>query len=151
MTMMFEVEDLAVASPATVSRCGMVYMEPLALGIEPIYRSWLNALPQNLKNNVNFVPILEGLIEFYFVKIIAFMRRNMKEIVTSIDNNLVASCLRIMDSFMLPWKDTEIKKVSAEEIENLISMLEPLFVFSLIWSFGCTTDYEVILKFLTFI
>lgn len=49
MTMMFEVQDLAVASPATVSRCGMVYLEPSILGLLPFIECWLNNIPEALK------------------------------------------------------------------------------------------------------
>ena len=46
MTMMFEVADLSVASPATVSRCGMVYLEPSILGLKPFVECWIRRLPE---------------------------------------------------------------------------------------------------------
>uniref|UniRef100_A0A8D3C1H3 Dynein, axonemal, heavy chain 1 n=1 Tax=Scophthalmus maximus TaxID=52904 RepID=A0A8D3C1H3_SCOMX len=57
MTMMFEVQDLAVASPATVSRCGMVYLEPSILGLVSFTECWLKQVPEALK------PYTEQLID----------------------------------------------------------------------------------------
>lgn len=48
MTMMFEVEDLSQASPATVSRCGMVFMEPKQLGHTVLITSYCNNLEKHL-------------------------------------------------------------------------------------------------------
>ena len=41
LRMLFEVNDLSVASPATVSRCGMVYMTTDDLGWQVYVKSWI--------------------------------------------------------------------------------------------------------------
>lgn len=38
--MTFEVENLDNASPATVSRCGIIYVSPPDLGWEPLFDTW---------------------------------------------------------------------------------------------------------------
>lgn len=69
MTMMFEVQDLAVASPATVSRCGMVYLEPSILGLNPFVECWLNGIPASIQ------PHKERLTELFdlFLKVRMFL------------------------------------------------------------------------------
>lgn len=37
--------------PATVSRCGMIFMEPSQLGWEPLVISWINTLPKPLQGS----------------------------------------------------------------------------------------------------
>uniref|UniRef100_A0A674K3D0 Dynein heavy chain hydrolytic ATP-binding dynein motor region domain-containing protein n=1 Tax=Terrapene triunguis TaxID=2587831 RepID=A0A674K3D0_9SAUR len=48
VSLLFEVENLAVASPATVSRCGMVYTDYSDLGWKPYVHSWIEKRPKVL-------------------------------------------------------------------------------------------------------
>ena len=84
MTMMFEVEDLAVASPATVSRCGMIYMEPAALGIRALCVSWLQTLPQSF---ADFAGTLQEMFDLYVPHAVTFVRKQLTETAATVNSN----------------------------------------------------------------
>jgi dynein heavy chain len=151
MTMIFEVEDLAVASPATVSRCGMVYMEPTALGIQPLTRSWIDKL------HPIFAPVRKPLTYYFDTLLepcIAFVRKQCAEPVPSVDNNLARSCQQLLEAMMAPYIPIDgvpEKEGAAEALANFNAHIEPLFLLSLIWSVGATTDKSGRTRFSTFL
>jgi dynein heavy chain len=55
--------------------------------------------------------------------------------------------MRILDCFFANYIESEIKKITKEEINNLESMINQLFIFSIIWSIGTTCNLDGRIKF----
>lgn len=68
VSLLFEVENLAVASPATVSRCGMVYTDYSDLGWKPYVLSWIEKRPKVTMDRVGLTmrtnPVVLNLSNF---------------------------------------------------------------------------------------
>uniref|UniRef100_A0A8C4HI64 Dynein, axonemal, heavy chain 1 n=1 Tax=Dicentrarchus labrax TaxID=13489 RepID=A0A8C4HI64_DICLA len=120
MTMMFEVQDLAVASPATVSRCGMVYLEPSILGLVPFTECWLRRVPEAIKPHTE-------LLDSLFAR---FLQVREEDITERDQQGL----LRLL-FFIIVDYDKQFTK-----LDRLKELIEPWFFFSLVWSVGGTGD-----------
>ena len=78
MRMMFEPADLDEASPATVSRVGVVFMEPARLGWQPILQSWLGTLPESTLKTEQIKESIEQIMNWLLMPSLFFVTEYCK-------------------------------------------------------------------------
>ena len=55
--------------------------------------------------------------------------------------------MRILDCFFSNYVESEIKRITKDDIANLETMISQLWVYSVIWSIGTTTTLDGRMKF----
>nr|XP_034835442.1 dynein heavy chain 10, axonemal [Maniola hyperantus] len=130
--LLFEVGDLNYASPATVSRAGMVFVDPKNLGYQPYWDRWIRG-----RNNEEEREQLAGLFDHYVPGAINYIvfgmfglqqQTPLKTIVPQTPLNLVVQ-LCYMISGLLPNRED-----SNETIDR--SVVECVFMVSMYNSLG---------------
>ncbi|CAK9804315.1 Dynein axonemal heavy chain 7 [Anthophora plagiata] len=135
--LVFETMDLEQASPATVSRCGMIYMEPDALGWDPLLKSWLADAPPVMDEWLrNF--IYQSLFRRFCVPILYWLRHDayVEKICPMPDSNIMRGLTHLLDCFIDEYRDEKVAK-EIDELD-LRAQIEGSFFFSCIWALGGT-------------
>ena len=138
MNMIYEPMDLAVASPATVSRCGMVYMEPHQMGWRPLFNSWKNKLPATFHEE--HLKVINELGDVIIQPCLDYIRSDCVETTPTQDQNIVQSLLRIWRALMSVFdNETYMNSIDKKAVHTII---ESCFVFAAVWSLCITINTE---------
>ncbi|KAK3576323.1 hypothetical protein CHS0354_039732 [Potamilus streckersoni] len=98
MRLIFEVDNLSQASPATISRCAMVYMDPVDLGWRPAVKTWIQKLPRDMPDSGK--RHLQALFDYSIDKGLKFIERHIAfEMLAAPERTLIACLCHIMSAF----------------------------------------------------
>lgn len=102
MTMMFEVQDLAYASPATVSRCGMVFLQTKQLGWLALVKTFVANLPEKL---AKYNELILNKSKYLINGVLAWTRKFAKFLVHQSEMTFVSSYLKILYTYISPYNE----------------------------------------------
>ena len=130
MRMLFEIRDLNFATPATVSRAGILYISSeKGSQWRSLIASWVQKLPEVFTEQTR--EALGVLFERYCAPTLKYLNKSVKAVVPLAEINLVQTLLSMLRCLL---RDPD--KFSRETIAECEKALEPAFVFASIWSFG---------------
>ncbi|KAJ7313214.1 hypothetical protein JRQ81_004493, partial [Phrynocephalus forsythii] len=131
VSLLFEVENLAVASPATVSRCGMVYTDYSDLGWRPYVLSWIEKRPKA------DTETLQRMFDKFTNKILTFKKDNCQELVPISEYSGIVALCKLFSSLA-----SSEEALNPADSENYTAVVEMYFIFSMIWSLCAAVDEE---------
>ena len=173
--LLFEVETLTNASPATVSRAGIIYVSDTDLDWAPVFEAWIRKRPAVQQ------PILRDLQRKWLGKntptdvghCIEFLSRHTKMVVPTVRVGMITSLCDLFAGltdvetggvnlaegpFVMPEGDTTTLDINigstnsgtipgGSALEALALAMEKLFMYSLCWSLGALLEQEDRVKF----
>uniref|UniRef100_A0A8D3CJW0 Dynein axonemal heavy chain 11 n=1 Tax=Scophthalmus maximus TaxID=52904 RepID=A0A8D3CJW0_SCOMX len=122
MRLVFEISHLRAATPATVSRAGILYVNQQDLGWNPCVASWIDQRERQTER-----AHLTILFEKYVPRCLKKMRNTFKTITPIPENSMVQTLCTLLDCLLTPGN---IPSDSPREL------FETYFTFACIWAFG---------------
>jgi len=141
MSLLFEVQDLSVASPATTSRAGMIYIDVADLGWGPYVTSWIARnfkTAEGGKDSPMDAETHNALFQKYVPRLLRFRKHECKELVPTGDFNSVISLCNLLEA-TYAVADNRLGKAYATE-QGYAQYVERWFAFACVWSIGAAVD-----------
>jgi dynein heavy chain len=144
--MLMETFDLQYASPATISRCGMVWVDPKDLGFKPFYEKWVHSRCGDKRESE-----CEALLEFfdrYLGKTVQYVCdavidgeivKRLSMVIPMTKIGLIMQLSTMFDAALPPTQ------------EYSTDVIEGMYMFAMTWSLGGTivgNDREAFSEFM---
>lgn len=144
MQAMFEPENLNNASPATVSRAGIIYVSDSELGWQPVVASWLAMRPE--REAAALRPYFDRVVE----PILSYIRGHMKPIMQTEAVCQVNTLLTLLTGVLAPASageggagisaGTTLAPGAAATAAVSADRLERIFLYCAAWALGGLLD-----------
>uniref|UniRef100_A0A8C5KUF0 Dynein axonemal heavy chain 11 n=1 Tax=Jaculus jaculus TaxID=51337 RepID=A0A8C5KUF0_JACJA len=122
MRLLFEIHHLRTATPATVSRAGVLYVNPQDLGWNPYVASWIDRR-QHQSEKANLTILFDKYVPTCLEK----LRTSFKTITSIPESSLVQTICALLECLLTP---ENVPSDSPKEV------YEVYFVFACVWAFG---------------
>lgn len=137
--LLFEAEDLRNASPATVSRAGIIFVSHTDLGWRPVFEAWLLARSGQRKVitrdgvQVDEIEIIRESFTHYVTEtnLLEEIRRTLRNVVSTADVHLITNLATILEALL--------KDVTAPLDADSVTRY---FIYALCWSLGGLLEEE---------